>query len=228
MLVLESFLAHFSAPVPLQLPVFAAGPVRLRMLRKESLGDSLTIREAIVYGEYRFTLHRSGPATAVAAGIPSIVPGFDAAVLAAIRASVVDSTLLSVPRAMDEDSIPFDLRVTTGAEDSRVRVPPVTVFTAAFPRVRLVDAKPAGNVPLPAYPDEERDDGPDGEVVLRVIVDASGAPLIPTLEVLRATSPAFALSAARALARYHFTPAHVGACAVPQVVELPFWFSLRP
>ena len=30
------------------------------------------------------------------------------------------------------------------------------------------------------------------------------------------------------LARYHFTPAHVGACTVPQVVLVPFWFSLRP
>jgi TonB family protein len=227
-LVLESILAHFSAPRPLRLPVFSAGPVRLRMLRTESLGDSLTIREPIVYGEYRFTLRQRGALANVAATIPSMVPGFDEAILAAIRASVADSMLVPVVRATDEDSITFDLRITTGPEDTRVRVPPVTVFTAAFPRVRLVDAKPAGTIPLPTYPDAERDEGQDGEVVLRVVIDASGAPLIPTLEILRATSPAFALSAARTLARYHFAPAHVGACGVPQVVEVPFWFSLRP
>ena len=95
-------------------------------------------------------------------------------------------------------------------------------------RSRLVDAKLTGTNPPPIYPREERDDGQDGDVMLRVIVDAAGTPRIETLEVLHATSPAFALAAARALARYHFTPAHVGACPVPQVVEIPFWFSLRP
>ncbi|HEY3595463.1 MAG TPA: energy transducer TonB [Polyangiaceae bacterium] len=227
-LLLEGILAHFSPPAPLQLPVFAAGPVRLRMLRAESLGDSVKVREPIVYGDYRFTLRRSGALTNITAPIPSMVPGFDQAILAAIRASVADSMLVPVPRATDEDSIALDLRVSTGPEDSRLRVPPVPVFTAAFPRIRLVDAKPVGTIPLPTYPDEERDDGQDGEAVLRIVVDASGAPLIPTLEVLRATSPAFALSAARTLARYHFAPAHVGTCGVPQVVEVPFWFSLRP
>lgn len=227
-LVLESILAHFSPPKPLRLPVFSAGPVRLRMLRTETPGDSLTIREPIVHGEYRFTLRRSGAVTNVVATIPTMVPGFDEAIVAAVRASAADSMLVPVARATDDDSIAFDLRITTGPEDTRVRVPPVTVFTAAFPRVRLVDAKPVGTTPLPAYPDAERDEGQDGEVILRVVIDASGAPSIPTLEVLRATSPAFALSAARTLARYHFAPAHVGGCGVPQVMEVPFWFSLRP
>jgi TonB family protein len=102
------------------------------------------------------------------------------------------------------------------------------MFTASFPVVRLVDAKPTGVVPLPDYPEDERDEGRDGEAVLRAVVDVTGAVDISTIEVQHATSPAFALSAARTLARYHFTPAHVGRCAVPQVVEIPFWFSLRP
>ena len=61
-----------------------------------------------------------------------------------------------------------------------------------------------------------------------MVVDGSGAPLISTLEVLHATSSSFALAAAKTLARCHFAPAHVDACTVPQVVLLPFWFSLRP
>ncbi|HEX4468328.1 MAG TPA: TonB family protein, partial [Gemmatimonadaceae bacterium] len=116
----------------------------------------------------------------------------------------------------------------TGPEDTRFRVPSEKLFTATFPRLRLVDAKPKGVLPLAEYPEEERDDGRDGEVMLRVVVDGSGGAIISTMEVLHATSPAFALSAARALARYHFSPARVGSCAVPQVVEIPFWFSLRP
>ena len=120
------------------------------------------------------------------------------------------------------------LRITTGPEEARARVPPATVFAANFPRLRLVDAKPVGTLPLPQYPHDERDDGRDGEALLRVVVDGSGAPVIPTMEVLHATSRAFGFEAAKTLARYHFAPAHVGACTVPQVVLLPFWFSLRP
>lgn len=227
-LLLETILAHFAVPQPLQLPVFAAGPVRMRMLRPEALGDSLTAREPIVYGVYDFTLLRTGKVTSVVTTIPTMAPGFDEAVTAAIRAAAVDSTPSLVPRALDIEALPLELRITTGPEDARYRVPPATVFTATFPRVQLVDAKPTGTIPLAQYPGVEEDEGRDGEVLLRVVVDQNGAPMIPTLEVIHATSPAFALSAARTLARYRFTPAHVGACTVPQVIELPFWFSLRP
>jgi TonB family protein len=78
------------------------------------------------------------------------------------------------------------------------------------------------------YPEEERDDGRDGEVLLRAVVDDSGSVIVSTMEVQHATSSAFALAAALAFVRYHFAPAHVDGCAVPQVVEVPFWFSLRP
>ena len=122
----------------------------------------------------------------------------------------------------------LELRITTASEDTRLRVPAATVFRATFPRLRLVDAKPIQPVPLAPYPKEERDEGGDGEVLLRVVVDGSGAPLISTLEVVHATSPSFALEAAKTLARYHFVAAHVSACTVPQVALLPFWFSLRP
>jgi hypothetical protein len=227
-LVLEAILAHFTAPQPLQLPVFQAGPARLRMLRPETLGDSLTIRDPLVYGVYDFVLSRSGLISSVVATVPSMVPGFDRSVIGAINAAAADSAAALVPRALDVDSLALEFRVTTGPEDVRFRVPATTLFTATFPRVRMVDARPIGPLPPPTYPDDERDDGRDGEVLLRIVVDASGAPVISTLEVLHATSSSFALAAARALARYHFAPAHVGTCGVPQVMELPFWFSLRP
>ena len=131
-------------------------------------------------------------------------------------------------KELDGDRASFELRVSSGAADARVRVPPFLLFTGVFPRLRAIDARPSsGNVP-PPYPDEERDDGADGEAVLRVVVDIDGRAIVSTMEVLHATSPTFATAAIRALAGYRFTPAHVGACAVPQVIEIPFWFSLRP
>jgi hypothetical protein len=227
-LLLETILAHFSPPQPLQLPVFTAGPVRMRMLRRETLGDSLTVREPVLYGVYDFTFHTNGTVTHVVTTVPTIAPGFDERVVASITAAAVDSTPALVPRALNIEALPLELRITTGPEDSRFRVPAATVFAATFPRMRIVDAKPTGTIPLPQYPEAEQDEGRDGEVLLRVVVDQYGAPVVPTLEIIRSTSPAFALAAARTLARYHFTPAHVGTCSVPQVVELPFWFSLRP
>ena len=229
MLLLEAILGHFAAPKPLQVPVFTAGPVRLRMLRPGQLGgDSITSREPLIYGVYDFSVLRNGGVSKVVTSVPSLSPDFDASVVAAIAASNADSITAVVRRALDTDTLRLELRITTGPDDSRFRVPGAQVFVATFPRVRLVDARARNGNPQAQYPLEERDEGRDGEVVLRVVVNASGVAVIATLEVLHATSPEFALSAARALARYHFTPAHVGPCPVPQVVEVPFWFSLRP
>lgn len=228
-LLLEAFSSQFRPPKPLQLPVFAAGPVRTRMLQREVLaGDSLSKREPLVYGVYDFTVRRDGAITGIVMSIPTMVPGFDEQVAKALVAAAEDSLPALVPRALDVDSLRLELRITTGPEDTRLRVAPDTLFSAKFPLVRMVDAKPTGLNPLAEYPPDERDEGRDGEVLLRVVIDTSGEPAIPTLEILHATSPSFALSAARALARYHFAPAHVGSCPVPQVTVMPFWFSLRP
>jgi hypothetical protein len=228
-LLLESILAHFKPPQPLQLPVFTPGPAPMRMLRPERLGgDSLANHEPVLYGVYDFTIRRSGAITRTVASVPTMAPDFDARVAAAIDAAVADSTPAVAVRALGADAIALELRISTGPADARFRVPPTTVFTATFPRLRLADARAIGPNPLPEYPEDERDDGRDGEVLLRVIIDASGAALIPTLEIVHATSPAFALAAERTLARYHFAPAHIGSCPVAQVMEIPFWFSLRP
>lgn len=228
-LLVSTLFAHFTAPAPLRVPIFSAGPVRMRMLRVEHLGaDSVAMREPELYGVYDFSLLRSGSVSKVTVAVPSLAPEFDSRVVEAILASTADSVLAIVPEALDLDSIPLELRITTGPEDTRVRVPPAKIFSALFPRIRVVDAKPlATNVP-PVYPEDERDEGLDGEVMLRVVVDPAGAPLVATLEVLHATSDVFALAAARALAQYRYAPAHVGSCPVAQVVEVPFWFSLRP
>jgi TonB family protein len=228
-LLIETIMAHFSLPQPLQIPVFSAGPVGTRMLKVEHLmGDSLVMRLPLLYGVYEFSLLRSGAVSKVTVAVPTLAPEFDSKVVEAILAATADSMPGMIARALDADSVPLELRITTGPEDTRIRMSGVTIFAGQFPKLRLVDAKPLPTNPPASYPKEEQDEGQDGEVALRVVVDAAGTPLIATLEVLRSTSPAFGLAAARALARYRFVPAHIGACNVPQVVEVPFWFSLRP
>lgn len=228
-LLTEAILSRFVAPKPLQIPVFSPGPVRMPMLKVEHLqGDSTGLRAPVLYGVYDFSLLRDGGVSKVTVAVPTLAPEFDSNVIDAILSATADSALTAVARALGRDSIALELRITTGPQDTRVRIKPTTIFSAYFPELPLIDARPLATNKPPVYPDEERDDGDDGDVALRVVVDTRGVPLINTMEVLHATSSAFALAAARALAAYRFTPARVGSCAVPQVVDVPFWFSLRP
>ena len=221
-------LAHLVVPQPLQLPVFAAGPARLRMLRPERLeADEPAARAPVLYGVYNFRLRRGGRLDSLRVEVPSLTPGLDSAVLQAIRAGAADPAMIPVLTRM-RGPIDLQLRLTSGAADARLRTPSQTIFTGTFPRVRLIDAE-ADPANLPAeYPLLERVSGTDGEVLVRVVIDIDGRASMRTAEVLHATSPLFALAALQALGRYRFTPARVGECAVPQVLEIPFWFSLRP
>ena len=227
-LVLERILERFVAPRPFALQVFGPGPAKTRMLRPANPEDSLTARTPLLYGVYAFAVSQTGSIGAVIATVQSLAPGFDASVKRAITEAAGDSALAKVVRGLVTDSLQLELRITTGPEDPRLRVPPMTMFSAVLPVVRLVDAKPTGVIPMAEYPNDERADGRDGEALLRAVVDESGSVLVSTLEVQHATSSSFALSAALAFVRHHFAPAHVDGCNVLQVVEVPFWFSLRP
>jgi TonB family protein len=228
-LLLQAILTRLQVPTPLQLPVFAPGPVALRMLKPaRTSSDSVALRAPVVYGVYDFRLRRGGTVDSVRARVETLVPGLDSSVVAAIRGIAGDPVLTTLSSEVKGDPMRLEFRISSLPADSRIRVRPLTVFTARFPRIALVDAEPSPSNLAPVYPDEERADGDDGEVVVRAVVDATGAPVISTMEVIRATSPAFALSALRALAGHRYAPAHVGACGVPQAVEIPFWFSLRP
>jgi hypothetical protein len=227
-LVLQRILEHFVAPRPFALQVFGPGPAKTRMLRPANPEDSLTARAPMLYGVYSFAVSANGSIDTIITTVQSLAPGFDASVSNAITEAAGDSVLARIGRGLATDSLlQLELRITTGPEDPRLRVPPLTLFSAVLPVVRLVDAKPTGVIPMAQYPEEERD-GRDGEALLRAVVDPSGSVIVSTMEVQHATSSAFALAAALAFVRYHFAPAHVDGCAVPQVVEVPFWFSLRP
>ena len=228
-LLMQMLLGSLQVPRPLQLPVFAAGPARLRMLRPERLeGDSASPRAPLLYGVYAFRLRRSGGVDSVHVEIPALAPGVDSAIVHAVRAGAADSAMTEVFKALRKDVAHFQLRLTSGAPDGRLRTPSQTIFTGTFPRIRMRDAHADDDNLPPEYPLLERVSGGDGEVLVRVVIDVDGRASMPTAEVLHSTSPLFSLSALQALGRFRFQPARVGPCAVPQVLEIPFWFSLRP
>jgi hypothetical protein len=229
-LLLQGITSHLELPRPLRIPIFEAGPVRLRMLRAERdpSGDSTGLRAPVLSGVYQFALHRDGTAGLVVVAASSLVPDFDLSVTRAVAAASKDRSLPQLRRDVVGNEIPLQLRITSGAEDSRVRVPGFDLFASYFPRMHMIDARPSSENLPPAYPELEREDGRDGEVFVQMVVGENGSFVPGTVDVIRSSSPVFSAAALVALVGYKFTPAHVESCVVPQIVHVPFWFSLRP
>jgi Gram-negative bacterial TonB protein C-terminal len=229
-LLLQGITSHLTLPKPLGLPVFEPGPVRLRMLRVERnpTGDSTALRAPVLTGVYQFVLRRNGTTSPVVVAASSLVPEFDSSIVRAVAAASQARSFPPLRRDIIGNEIPLELRISSGAEDSRVRVPGYDLFASYFPRIRMIDARPSsGNLP-PVYPNDERDEGSDAEVFVQMVVGTNGSFVPGTVEVIRSPSQAFTLAALRAVIGYKFTPAHVNGCFVPQLVHVPFWFSLRP
>ncbi len=79
----------------------------------------------------------------------------------------------------------------------------------------------------PVYPTALMNEGKEGEVMMRYVVDTSGRADPSSLEVLRSTHPAFTLSVRQALAGMRFAPASVEGRRVRQLVEQRFQFRLQ-
>jgi len=221
-LILQEFGAQLRLPRPMQLPVFSPGPVQTRSLRVLRT-DEGTLRRPRLEATYQLVMLRDGTATKLQTVRPSLVAGLDSAVLDALAAMSKEKLF---PRLADElaaDSIPLSLNLTSG---SGGRGTDVTLFAAMFPMVPIVDAALQEPAPTPEYPKEERDVGVEGDVLFQVVVNADGEPELATLEVMHASTRNFALAAFDAVKMMRWTPAHLGACSVPQVVSVPVHFAL--
>ncbi len=82
----------------------------------------------------------------------------------------------------------------------------------------------AGQSPPPAYPPAALRRGDSGSVVVRVDVDATGAPSAVTL-IQRSGSRELDRAAAEAVRRWRFVPAQSNGQPVPGSIEVPFDFK---
>ncbi len=78
----------------------------------------------------------------------------------------------------------------------------------------------------PAYPDELRDDAPDGLVVARFIIDTLGKAEEPSFRIVAASNPLFARSVRTALERLRYAPARFSGRRIRVRVEQRFEFHL--
>ena len=78
----------------------------------------------------------------------------------------------------------------------------------------------------PPYPEELREDRPDGLVVVRFVIDTLGRVEVPSLNVVVATNPLFAASVRAVLDRLRFLPASQAGRPVRVRMEQRFEFHL--
>lgn len=164
----------------------------------------------------------SGPASvprgAGAATTPAAAPRFPD----------LDIAGVDIPPAVTIPSVP-----DAGPHD---RVPPrglVPGLGAQWPlpepnhRVVMVDepVEPIAG-PRPTYPVLLRQAGITGKVRLRFVVTARGEVDSTTIAVVQSTHPAFDTAAVRAILRWRYRPARIGADAVAQLVEQNVRFDL--
>jgi hypothetical protein len=207
----------FVPPKPFRLTVFT-GPPRMRLLKALGADTLTTLRAPTVTGVYRVMIDAKGGISSFVIVRMSLMPGFDSAAAEAVR---VGSTIagITVP-PQGEESMRLEVRISSDSSAGSVRL-----VSAYFPRMPVVDAVARAGNPAAAYPAEAaRDSVGDGEAVFRFVVDRTGAPVMETLELLRATDLTFARSGYESLPRQRFTPATIRGCAVSQRVEYPFGF----
>jgi hypothetical protein len=216
-LIARSVGTGFVPPKPFRLTVFT-GPPRMRLLRTLGASAVTTLRAPTVTGMYRFMADAKGVMSSFVIVRMSLMQGFDSAAAEAIRVGSAVAGITVPPPG--EDSMRVEVRISSDSSAGSVRL-----VSAYFPRMPVVDAWARAGNPGAAYPPEAaRDSVGDGEAVFRFVVDRTGAPVMETLELLRATDLTFARSGYDALPQQRFTPASIGGCPVSQRVEYPFGF----
>jgi hypothetical protein len=211
--------AAFVTPKPFRLTVFT-GPARMRTLRQLGADTTGELRAPTLSGIYRFTANAQGAVTSARTARASLMPGFDSAAVVAIHDVAFIPDLLVPPD--HDDSMTVEVRFATDS------MPGARRLTAGyFPRMPVVDAVPERANPAAIFPEEaKRDSVTTGQVVLRFVVDRSGAPALETIEIVRATSLPFVRAAIAALPLQRFTPATIHGCAVAQLIDYSFTFLL--
>ena len=223
-LLLLPILTQLELPTPLRLPVFAPPPTRMRAFRPTTADGGAALRSPALNAVYQFTLRRDGSIHDPRVRLAALAPGVDSAVVHALE--VAGSLGVLGPERRDlvpRGGLDLLLRLAAG-----VAVPghgrPLFNSTAGL--FALVDATPPDTLPTPEYPRAEEEAGWEGRVLLQFAVDRDGRPAMSTVELLQASSVGFARAALDVLPSVRFRPARVGACAVWQLVRLPFEFRL--
>lgn len=115
-----------------------------------------------------------------------------------------------------------------GASDSSLAPPADEEPYHAFSEIEVDSAAAmdpsAGG---PEYPKALIDQGIEGTVLIRFVVDSTGRVASETIQIVRSDHPGFVVAVREALPRMKYRPALLGGRPVNQLVEQPFAFRIR-
>jgi len=164
----------------------------------------------------------AAPAPAAAAmvaprEVPKVAPPESSTAVAAIAVAVGGTgngmgTAVGGPIAPSEDDSPAPVEVKAAGGG------PVNLPEEAEP------PEPDENNPAPEYPEAARTTGQEARVVLKVVVEKSGA--VGRIQVLKGEEP-FVAAAIAAVKAWRFTPATLDAQPIAVFLTIPVKFSLR-
>lgn len=184
-------------------------------------------------------LHERLAERVVSVRIAPVVPSRDAEAPRAAGKHVAGFRILEAPLDVPVGVPPIDLtRAATQEEDFTGRLVPGGVADLGVASLPAMHAEPidgdlADRTPYlvpgqmgPPYPEELRDDRPDGLVIVRFVIDTLGHVEVPSLHVVEATHPLFAQAVRAALNRLRYVPASRAGHPVRVRMEQRFEFHL--
>ncbi len=164
----------------------------------------------------------AAPAPAAAAmvapkEVPKVAPPESTTAVAAIAVAVGGTgngtgTAVGGPIAPSEDDSPAPVEVKAAGGG------PVNIPEEADP------PEPDENNPAPEYPEAARTTGQEARVVLKVVVEKTGA--VGRIQVLKGEEP-FVAAAIAAVKAWRFTPAMLDGQSIAVFLTIPVKFSLR-
>lgn len=207
-LVLEAIASRVEVHPPLAMPVFIA------------VGERAM---PVVDGEFTFTLHGDGSVSHLRMLATTYAAQLDTSIVRAIELAAATHALVAIA-GQPKDTVA--LRLTLGMDpDSTGASRPL--FALRVPVQHLDYPAEARRHPPPAFPMVAWRNGVGGHVRVQFVVGTDGHAMPGTYRLLDTDYREIALAALNAIAKWEFAPATTGGCAIPQVIEEEFTYSVR-
>lgn len=207
-LALEAIASRVEVHPPLAMPVFAA------------VGERAT---PVVDGEFTFTLRGDGSVSRLRMVATTYAAQLDTSIVRAIEQAGAEHALVAIA---GEPKDTVALRLTLGMEPDSTGASRA-LFALRVPVQHLDYPAEARRHPPPAFPMVAWRNGVGGRVRVQFVVGTDGHAVPGTYRLLDTDYREIALAALNALSKWEFAPAVTGGCAIPQVMEEEFTYTVK-
>ena len=208
---------YYKPPAIISLPFWAKTPT------VRSIGDSLDTVGQGLDGILLFRLTETGQLADTNILVATASPEFNASLVAAVRRADSASAFPLPDGDVKRDNGRIVLRIVDFEQTGQARGA-VGLVRIAVPVLQIDAPARALNDPAAHFPQSAIDEGRNDDITVQFVVNSSGRADTASLRVLQGGHRDFALAALEALAATRFTPAQIGGCAVPELVQMRYTF----